>query len=75
MDSPAAAVATGAKRKRTPELMDEGRNGAHGNNISQINYLVKSKPERLRLIEGDSESFGDILGLIDDYEGRSCDSF
>lgn len=30
---------------------------------------MKAKSERLRLIEGDSESFSDILGMIDDYEG------
>jgi hypothetical protein len=32
---------------------------------------VRAKPGRLRLIEGDSEVFGDILGMIDDYEGLS----
>jgi hypothetical protein len=37
--------------------------------VTQINYLVKARSERLRLIEGDAETFGDVLGMIDDYEG------
>jgi hypothetical protein len=38
-------------------------------NVTQINYLVRAKAERLGLIEGDGETFGDVLGMIDDYEG------
>jgi hypothetical protein len=38
-------------------------------NVTQINYLVKARSERLRLIEGDAETFGDVLGMVDDYEG------
>ena len=30
---------------------------------------MKAKSEKLRLIEGDKETFGDVLGMIDDYEG------
>jgi hypothetical protein len=37
--------------------------GAH------INYLTRSNPTRLRLIQGDGEMFADVLGLIGDYEG------
>ena len=37
--------------------------------VTQINYLMKAKSERLRLIEGDSDTFADVLGMIDDYEG------
>ena len=44
---------------------------AASNSVTQINYLAKARAEKLRLIEGDSESFGDILGMIDDYEGVS----
>ena len=39
--------------------------------VTRINYLMKARSERLRLIEGDSETFSDVLGMIDDYEGRS----
>jgi len=38
--------------------------------VTQINYLVKSRMDKMKLIEGDSETFGDVLALIDDYEGR-----
>jgi hypothetical protein len=37
--------------------------------LAQINYLVRVKGGRLRLVEGDNETFGDVLGMIDDYEG------
>ena len=61
---------TSAKRKRTP--IDEAARIPHPPmpaNVTQINYLMKSRGERLRLIEGDSETFADVLGMIDDYEG------
>jgi hypothetical protein len=71
MDSPAPSISdVSLKRKRSP--MEDGR-AIHPGNVTQINYLMKAKSERLRLIEGDSESFGDILGMIDDYEGKSHD--
>jgi len=66
----------GLKRKRSPvpgAVAEEGRPlGAAPKgvgNVTQINYLVRAKAERLRLIEGDGETFGDVLGMIDDYEG------
>jgi hypothetical protein len=34
-----------------------------------INYLVKSSPERLRLIHGDDDTFKDVLEMINKYEG------
>ena len=37
--------------------------------VTQINYLMKARSDRLRLIEGDSETFSDMLGMIDEYEG------
>jgi hypothetical protein len=72
MDSPVPDAST-LKRKRSP--MEEGRDrpAVHSGNVTQINYLMKAKSDRLNLIEGDSESFGEILGMIDDYEGKSRD--
>ncbi|KUJ23632.1 uncharacterized protein LY89DRAFT_680350 [Mollisia scopiformis] len=71
--------AAGTKRKRSPGV-EEGRQSAppppasHGvapaaPAPTPINYLVKAKSERLRLIEGDSETFSEVLSMIDDYEG------
>lgn len=37
--------------------------------VTQINYLIKAKREKMPLIEGDSETFKNILALMDDYEG------
>lgn len=76
-DPSSSSSAPGAKRKRTPGPGDEGRLSAPpmvqhaggGSNVTQINYLMRAKAERLKLIEGDSETFGDVLGMIDDYEG------
>jgi hypothetical protein len=76
MDSPNLESAGGAKRKRSP--VEEGvtrppplhpGNAGNSGNVTQINYLMKAKSEKLRLIEGDKETFGDVLGMIDDYEG------
>lgn len=69
---------SGAKRKRTPGP-EEGRQSvpppiagsAAAGHVSPINYLMRAKADRLRLIEGDSETFGDVLETIDDYEGMS----
>ena len=72
--------AQGEKRKRSPE--SSGSQG-HGRisqaprlseNVvptaaAQINYLVKARSDRLKLVEGDSETFGDVLGMLDEYEG------
>lgn len=63
------------KRKRTspnPNPESLGDRPFRGNVVgagAQITYLVKAKPEKLRLIEGDGETFGEILAMIDDYEG------
>lgn len=43
--------------------------GAGSANVTQINYLMKARDERLKLIEGDPETFTDVLGMLDDYEG------
>jgi hypothetical protein len=70
MASPAPET-IGSKRKRSP-IDDVVTRSApvHQGNLP-INYMMKAKSEKLRLIEGDSETFGDILGVIDDYEGTS----
>jgi hypothetical protein len=62
------------KRKRSPLEETAARPpplSAHPGGVTQINYLVRAKPGKLRLIEGDSDMFGDILGTIDDYEGSA----
>ena len=80
MESPNLEQQAGLKRKRSPvpgSVGEDGRPvpGAAAaapkgvGNVTQINYLVRAKTERLRLIEGDGETFGDVLGMIDDYEG------
>lgn len=33
---------------------------------------MKSRPDKMRLLEVDADIFGDVLGLIDDYEGWFC---
>ncbi|KAI1263384.1 hypothetical protein F5Y18DRAFT_127176 [Xylariaceae sp. FL1019] len=39
-----------------------------GNNVP-INYLTKAQAARLKLIQGDGDTFSDVLGLITEYEG------
>lgn len=71
MDSPnltqSSNTDAGLKRKRTPD--DVGRPRPGVGNVTQINYLVKSRAERLQLIDGGADTFGEVLGMIDDYEG------
>jgi hypothetical protein len=81
MESPNSEHQAGLKRKRSPVPSaggEEGRLAAASaagvpktgvGNVTQINYLVRAKAERLRLIEGDGETFANVLGMIDDYEG------
>ena len=38
-------------------------------NAPQTNYLSKARDGKMPLVEGDYESFGNVLSLIDDYEG------
>lgn len=38
-------------------------------NSPQTNYLSKARVGKMPLIEGDYEAFGNVLSLIDDYEG------
>jgi hypothetical protein len=74
MESPNPESSRGAKRKGSPNLDDANSRPApgpaiHPGNVTQINYLMKAKSEKLRLVEGDAETFGHVLGMIDDYEG------
>ncbi|PQE31480.1 C6 finger domain-containing protein [Rutstroemia sp. NJR-2017a WRK4] len=70
----------GEKRKRSPESVGSqgpGRipqaprltDNVASAGVTQINYLVKARNDRLKLVEGDSETFGDVLTMLDDYEG------
>jgi hypothetical protein len=75
MESHSLEQQAGAKRKRSPVVDEAARQlppppAIHPNNVTQINYMMKVKNEKLRLIEGDAETFGDVLGMIDDYEGK-----
>jgi hypothetical protein len=80
MESPNSEQQAGLKRKRSPVPggAEEGRAAGAGGSasaakgigyVTQINYLSRAKAERMRLIEGDGETFGDVLGMIDAYEG------
>ncbi|KAF4634542.1 hypothetical protein G7Y89_g3565 [Cudoniella acicularis] len=72
MESPNLHDAAGLKRKRSPGIAEErpSPGTVHpGTSMTQINYLVKARSERLGLIQGDTETFGEVLGMIDDYEG------
>lgn len=42
-------------------------------NTVPINYLSRSLAVKLKLIQGDSETFSDILSLINEYEGKLAD--
>ncbi|KAI6248833.1 hypothetical protein HI914_02997 [Erysiphe necator] len=70
MDSHDIESAGTTKRKRSPVRYPVNENvGRPGQgNVTMINYMTKARNERLRLMEGDNETFGDVLGLIDDYE-------
>ncbi|KAJ8125083.1 hypothetical protein O1611_g8557 [Lasiodiplodia mahajangana] len=39
-------------------------------NSAPINYLSRSLAVKLKLIQGDSETFSDVLSLINEYEGK-----
>lgn len=34
-----------------------------------INYLSRSNPTRLKLIQGETDAFSDVVALINEYEG------
>ncbi|KAE9578569.1 hypothetical protein CGMCC3_g5724 [Colletotrichum fructicola] len=66
------------KRKRDAD--DSGSQPAHSDRIPQppppqsgnssiINYLSKASAGKLRLIQGEPDTFSDVLGLLNQYEG------
>ncbi|WYZ45512.1 hypothetical protein EsH8_VIII_000828 [Colletotrichum jinshuiense] len=66
------------KRKRDAD--DGGTQPAHSDRIPQppppqsgnssiINYLSKANAGKLRLIQGEPDTFSDVLGLLNQYEG------
>ncbi|KXH34172.1 hypothetical protein CSIM01_07174 [Colletotrichum simmondsii] len=66
------------KRKRDAD--DGGAQPAHSDRIPQppppqsgnasiINYLSKASTGRLQLIQGEPDTFSDVLGLLNQYEG------
>lgn len=65
------------KRKRSPD--DNGNQPGHPDRIPQppppsgnttpINYLSKTNATKLSLIQGDSETFSEVITLINEYEG------
>jgi len=65
------------KRKRSPvppPPLDDARGGGVGvgqmpQPVTQINYLMRAKGEKLKLVDGDADTFKDVLEIIDDYEG------
>ncbi|KAF7855328.1 uncharacterized protein EAF02_011587 [Botrytis sinoallii] len=70
----------GEKRKRSPESSGSQGHGritqaprlgesATPTAAAQINYLVKARSDKLKLVEGDPETFGDVLSMLDEYEG------
>lgn len=77
MESPKFDSSASSKRKRNSGD-DDGRerSGAplvHSGNVANINYLIRPRIDKMKLIEGDNDTFGDVLGMIDEYEGKSRD--
>ncbi|RKF64072.1 putative transcription factor cys6 [Erysiphe neolycopersici] len=70
MESHEIESARSTKRKRSPVRypIEENAGRSGQGNVTMINYMTKTRSERLRLMEGDNETFSDVLGLIDDYE-------
>lgn len=57
---------TGTKRKHSPSA-EEPRSSAPA--VTPIKYFVAPKGERLKVIQGDAETFSDVLAQLDAYEG------
>jgi hypothetical protein len=74
LESPQVQENLGLKRKRSPindepPAVRQGPPLPQGGMVTPINYLIKARPEKLKLIEGDAGTFGDVLEMIDNYEG------
>ncbi|KAI3327167.1 hypothetical protein HD806DRAFT_520114 [Xylariaceae sp. AK1471] len=68
------------QHKRKRDIADDNGSQVHADRIPQppppqsgnsvpINYLSKSLALKLKLIQGDGDTFSDVLGLINEYEG------
>ncbi|KAI1178847.1 hypothetical protein F4777DRAFT_535871 [Nemania sp. FL0916] len=67
------------QHKRKRDATDDGSSQIHdripqppppqSGNAVPINYLSRSLAGKLRLVQGDSDSFSEVLGLINEYEG------
>ncbi|GAW15419.1 hypothetical protein ANO14919_048280 [Xylariales sp. No.14919] len=67
------------QHKRKRDIADDNGSQVHdripqppppqSGNTVPINYLSKSLVVKLKLIQGDSDAFSDVLGLINEYEG------
>ncbi|KAI1771667.1 hypothetical protein F4818DRAFT_199637 [Hypoxylon cercidicola] len=66
------------QHKRKRDISDDnGSQAPHADRIPQppppqsapINYLSKAHPVKLKLIQGDSDTFSDVLTLVNEYEG------
>ncbi|KAI2604975.1 uncharacterized protein GGS25DRAFT_407673 [Hypoxylon fragiforme] len=66
------------QHKRKRDISDDnGSQAPHADRIPQppppqsalINYLSKAHPVKLRLIQGESDTFSDVLALVNEYEG------
>ncbi|EHL01045.1 hypothetical protein M7I_3007 [Glarea lozoyensis 74030] len=73
LESPQVQETPGLKRKRSPindepSAVRQGHPPPPAGMVTPINYLVRARPQKLGLIEGDAETFGDVLEMIDSYE-------
>ncbi|KAI8627040.1 hypothetical protein F5Y19DRAFT_186381 [Xylariaceae sp. FL1651] len=68
------------QHKRKRDTADDNGSQVHADRIPQppppqsgntipINYLSKAHAVKLKLIQGDGDTFSDVLGLINEYEG------
>ncbi|KAI1755808.1 hypothetical protein F4782DRAFT_369860 [Xylaria castorea] len=67
------------QHKRKRDVADDNGSQVHdripqppppqSGNTVPINYLSRSLAVKLKLIQGDSDTFSDVLGLINEYEG------
>ncbi|KAI0201855.1 hypothetical protein F4808DRAFT_100978 [Astrocystis sublimbata] len=67
------------QHKRKREIADDNGSQVHdripqppppqSGNTAPINYLSKSLGVKLKLIQGDTDTFSDVLSLINEYEG------
>ncbi|KAJ3475660.1 hypothetical protein NLG97_g9383 [Lecanicillium saksenae] len=61
-----SAIESGSGQHNYPSPQQNPLQQSHG---GYINFLPRPNAERLALIQGDGDTFGDILNLLADYEG------